>query len=134
MAERSGVTHMSTDLATMVAYHDPDQPKRVHDNGQFLRSVRLATVGCFRSGLPRFNHRYLASSNLLRPHYWSLRKQQSFLFALSSMMLQIMYTERLLELISNSNLAIYREEIHYSHLDGSFHGYKCLVGLLHHIQ
>jgi hypothetical protein len=134
MAERSGLTHISTDLATMVAYYNLDQPKRVHDNGQLLRSVRLATAGCFRSGLPRFNHRYLASSDLLRPHYWSLRKQQSILFALSSMILQTMYTERLIELISNSNLAIYREEIHDSDLNDCVHGYKCLVGLLHLIQ
>ena len=80
MAERSSLTGVSTELATMVAYHDPDQPERLHDNGQFLRSLRLAAAGRVRPGFPRFNHRDVASSNLLRPHYWSLRKQQPFPF------------------------------------------------------
>jgi hypothetical protein len=61
-------------MAAMVAHHDPNQHQRLHDNGQFLRSLRLAITGCFRSRLPRFHYRYLASSNLLRPHHWSLRK------------------------------------------------------------
>jgi hypothetical protein len=56
-SERCTLANTPIDMAIMVAHHNPDQPQRVHDNGQFLRSMRLATAGYFRSGLPRHYHR-----------------------------------------------------------------------------
>jgi len=57
MAKFRALANTSIDLAAMVAHHDSDQPLRVHNNGQFLRSMRLASASYFRPRLPRLLHR-----------------------------------------------------------------------------